>query len=64
MPYRSRMPEHWFLADECTFIQTVHFMRNLGFHVERAQDVGIKGADDAALFAKAQEMGVRSGHKR
>lgn len=45
-----------FLADECTFAQTVRLMRDLGFHVERIQDLGMIGAGDSAIFAKAQEI--------
>ncbi len=49
------MPKHRFLADECTFVQTVRFMRELGFHIERTQEFGLKGAKDADIFAQAQE---------
>ena len=45
-----------FLADECTFIQTVRLMRKLGFQVERTQDLGMIGAEDPDIFAKAQEI--------
>ena len=45
-----------FLADECTFARTVRFMRGLGFHVERIQDLGLKGAADSVVFRKAQEI--------
>jgi predicted nuclease of predicted toxin-antitoxin system len=47
-----------FLADECTFLQTVRFMRALGFHVERTQDIGLQGAEDSAVLARAQETGA------
>jgi len=30
-----------FLADECTFVQTVRLMQELGFQVERTQDLGM-----------------------
>jgi len=44
-----------FLADECTFARTVRFMRRLGFHVERIQDSGQRGAKDSVVFSRAQE---------
>lgn len=44
-----------FLADECTFVQTVRLMQELGFQVERIQDLGMIGAEDSDTFAKAQE---------
>ena len=42
-----------FLADECTFVQTVLMMRNLGFEVQRIQELGIAGAEDSEVFNKA-----------
>ena len=45
-----------FLADECTFAQTVRLIQELGFRVERIQDLGMIGAEDSQIFAKAQEM--------
>ena len=44
-----------FVADECTFARTVRFMRELGFHVERTQDLGLGGAADSDVFARAQQ---------
>lgn len=49
------MPKPKFLADECAFIETVRLMRELGFQVERIQDLGMIGAKDSDIFAKAQE---------
>lgn len=45
-----------FLADECTFVQTVRFMRNLGLNVYRIQELGLTGAKDNKIFEKAQGM--------
>jgi len=45
-----------FLADECTFVQTVRFMRNLGLEVYRIQELGMTGADDNKVFEKAQDL--------
>ena len=47
-----------FLADECTFVQTVRLMRDLGCDVQRIQELGMSGADDHTVFRKAQEMGA------
>jgi predicted nuclease of predicted toxin-antitoxin system len=44
-----------FLADECTFTQTVRLMRSLGCEVVRVQDVDLSGAPDAEVFQTAQE---------
>ncbi|MCI0512249.1 DUF5615 family PIN-like protein [candidate division KSB1 bacterium] len=44
-----------FFADECTFGMTVRLIRELGFEVVRAQDLGMVGFSDAAIFAKAQQ---------
>ncbi len=45
-----------FLADECTFVQTVLLMRNLGFDVCRIQELGMMGAEDKKVFEKAQNL--------
>ena len=45
-----------FLADECTFVQTVLLMRNLGFDVHRIQELGMTGAEDNKVFEKAQDL--------
>jgi hypothetical protein len=42
-----------FLAGEGTFVQTVSLMRNLGFDVQRIQELGMTGADDDQVFEKA-----------
>jgi predicted nuclease of predicted toxin-antitoxin system len=47
-----------FLADECTFVQTVLLMRKLGFDVQRIQQLGMTGAEDDKVFEKAQELKV------
>jgi len=47
-----------FLADECTFVQTVRLMRELGCEVHRIQELGMNGASDPVVFRKAQEMGA------
>lgn len=47
-----------FLADECTFVQTVMLMRNLGFDVQRIQQLGMTGAEDGEVFEKAQDLKV------
>ena len=47
-----------FLADECTFVQTVMLMRNLGFDVQRIQQLGMTGAKDGEVFEKAQDLKV------
>lgn len=44
-----------FLADECTFTQTVRLMRDHGCEVVRVQDVNLSGAPDAEVFQAAQE---------
>ena len=44
-----------FLADECTFTQTVRQMEALGCDVRRVQDAGLPGASDAVVFRRAQE---------
>jgi len=44
------------LADECTFVQTVVLMRNLGFEVQRIQELGMTGAEDYKVFEKAQDL--------
>ena len=48
-------PDVLFLADECTFAQTVRQMEALGCDVRRVQDVGLSGAPDAVVFRRAQE---------
>jgi len=50
------MPKPKFLADECTFVEAVRLMRELGFQVERIQDLGMIGAEDSDILAKAQEI--------
>ena len=47
-----------FLADECTFVQTVRLMRELGCEVHRIQELGMSGAEEPVVFRKAQEMGA------
>ena len=47
-----------FLADECTFVQTVLLMRNLGFDVQRIQELEMTGADDDKVFEKAKDLKV------
>ena len=44
-----------FLADECTFTQTVRLMWDHGCEVVRVQDVNLSGAPDAEVFQAAQE---------
>ncbi|MEN3054920.1 MAG: DUF5615 family PIN-like protein [Candidatus Methanosuratincola petrocarbonis] len=51
-------PKIKFLADECTFVQTVRLMRDLGCEVQRIQELGMTGAEDPVVFRKAQEMGA------
>jgi predicted nuclease of predicted toxin-antitoxin system len=45
-----------FLADECTFTQTVLLMRENGCDVKRVQDLGMSGSSDPAVFQTAQEI--------
>ncbi len=45
-----------FFADECTFGLTVHLLRNKGFSVVRAQELGMTGASDPEIYDKAQEL--------
>lgn len=45
-----------FLADECTFIQTIRLVRSLGFDVQRIQELGMTGAEDEDVFEKAQDL--------
>jgi predicted nuclease of predicted toxin-antitoxin system len=45
-----------FLADECTFVQTVLLMRNLGLEVQRLQELGMAGLEDDRVFEKAQDL--------
>ena len=47
-----------FLADECTFVQTVLLMKKLGFDVQSIQQLGMTGAEDDKVFEKAQELKV------
>lgn len=47
-----------FLADECTFTQTVRQMEETGCDVTRIQDLGLSGASDAQVFQKAQALGA------
>lgn len=51
------MPNPNFLADECTYTETIEFVRGLGFDVIRIQDLGLREAPDPVIFAKAQELG-------
>ena len=44
-----------FLADECTFTNTVRRMRNCGCDVVRIQELGMAGTSDAAVYQQAQE---------
>ena len=44
-----------FLADECTFTNTVRRMRNRGCDVVRIQELGMAGASDTAVYQRAQE---------
>lgn len=44
-----------FLADECTFTQTVRLMRSEGCTVQRVQDLGMVGASDEAVSKTALE---------
>jgi hypothetical protein len=45
--------EPLFLADECTFTQTVRMMRAAGCTVHRVQDLGMAGAPDAEVYQMA-----------
>lgn len=45
--------EPLFLADECTFTQTVRMMRAAGCMVHRVQDLGMAGAPDAEVYQTA-----------
>ncbi len=45
-----------FLADECTFTATVRLMRDLGFQVQRVQELSMTGAADMDVFQKAQQL--------
>lgn len=45
-----------FLADECTFDSTVEFLREAGWDVATVKELGLQGARDPVIFAKAQEM--------
>lgn len=47
-----------FLADECTFTQTVRQMEETGCDVTRVQDLGVSGASDAEVFKKAKGLGA------
>jgi len=58
MPEMEAKSKTKFLADECTFIQTVRLMRELNCKVHRIQELGMKGASDLVVFRKAQEMGA------
>lgn len=44
------MREAKFLADECTFVQTVRLMRELSFEIQRIQELGMTGAEDDEVF--------------
>lgn len=44
-----------FLADECTFTNTVRLMRGHGCEVIRIQELGMAGASDAAVYQRAKE---------
>ncbi|MFH1609073.1 MAG: DUF5615 family PIN-like protein [Candidatus Bipolaricaulota bacterium] len=50
------MPKPRFLADECTYTETIEFVRGLGFEVIRIQDLGLREAPDPVILAKAQEL--------
>ena len=45
-----------FFADENVFTTTVRLLRDLGLQVQRAQELGLTGADDPTIFRKAQEL--------
>lgn len=45
-----------FLADECTYTETIEVVRRLGFDIVRAQDLGLREAPDPLVLAKAQEL--------
>lgn len=45
-----------FLADECTFTQTIRLMKDLGLEVERIQELGMTGVKDPEVFQRAQEL--------
>jgi|FaiFalDrversion3_1042247.scaffolds.fasta_scaffold22998_2 predicted nuclease of predicted toxin-antitoxin system len=46
------------LADECTFDITVEFLRRHGYPVITVKELGLAGAKDHVVFAKAQELGA------
>ena len=46
-----------FLVDECTYQETIEFLRDLGFDVIRVQDLGLRGASDREVLIKAQQLG-------
>lgn len=50
------MREVKFLADECTFVQTVRLVRDLGFEIQRIQELGMTGVEDDEVFKKAQNL--------
>ncbi len=45
-----------FLVDECTYQETIEFLRDLGFDVIRVQDLGLRGASDREVLIKAQQL--------
>ena len=58
MPETEAKSKIKFLADECTFVQTVDLMRELKCEVHRIQELGMNGVSDPVVFRKAQEMGA------
>ncbi len=44
------------LADECTFDITIEFLRYQGYDVITVKELGLAGAKDPVIFAKAQEL--------
>lgn len=44
------------LADECTFDITIEFLRHQGYDVITVKELGLAGAKDPVIFAKAQEL--------
>jgi predicted nuclease of predicted toxin-antitoxin system len=47
-----------FLADECVYMVTIEYLRNLGHEILRVVDVGLGGARDSGIIAFAKEKGL------
>ena len=61
MPKAEAKSKIKFLADECTFVQTVRLMRDLGCEVQRIQELGMSGASEHSTWIFKSHWGSPPG---